>query len=77
MLYNTIDIPTADDILTHYGVDYIYVGGLERAYYAAEGLAKFDAMTADGLLNLIYDQNGVKIYAVNEQSRASIAVGAQ
>ena len=39
----------AADILKAYRVRYIYVGRLERLYYPAEGLAKFDDMAEAGV----------------------------
>ena len=43
------------------GVRYVVVGGLERAYYPAFGLAKFGTMPE---LRLAYDADGVQIYEV-------------
>jgi len=60
--YDTTDVSRAREILARYGVRYIYVGEYERAYYDPAGLAKFDAMAAEGLLRLRYDVRGVKIY---------------
>jgi YYY domain-containing protein len=55
-------------LLDRYGVAYIYVGPLERAYYPESALAKFDEAVANGLLELVYDQNGVKIFRYNPGS---------
>ena len=49
-------------LLNKYGVRYIYVGDLERAYYSAAGLAKFEQMT--DLLRPVYREAGVTIYEV-------------
>jgi YYY domain-containing protein len=62
-LYNTASTDTALKLLDRYDVRYIYVGGLERAFYAAEGLQKFDAMQSLGLQR-VYQQGGVSIYEV-------------
>jgi YYY domain-containing protein len=59
-------ISYAQEILDRYGVRYIYVGEYERAYYDPVGLAKFDQMAAQGLLRVVYDAQGVKIYEVVE-----------
>jgi YYY domain-containing protein len=48
-------------ILHKYGVSYVVVGGLERAYYPASGLDKFGRMPE---LRLAYDADGVQIYEV-------------
>ena len=50
-------------ILAKYHVGYIYVGELEHAYYPDAGLRKFDQMVGREL-ELVYDQDGVKIYKV-------------
>jgi YYY domain-containing protein len=62
--YNTTDIPRALDILDRYEVRYIYVRDYERAYYSPTGLVKFDMMVAEGLLQVVYDNRGVRIYEV-------------
>jgi uncharacterized membrane protein len=49
-------------LLNKYGVRYIYVGDLERAYYSAAGLAKFDQMS--DALRPVYREDGVTIYEV-------------
>jgi uncharacterized membrane protein len=66
--YGTADIGRALSILNRYGVRYIYVGGYEQAYYDSAGLAKFDAMASQGLLRVVYDSHGVKIYEVLDSS---------
>ena len=48
-------------LLEKYHVRYIYVGDLERAYYSAAGLAKFDQLP--GVVP-IYQRDGVTIYEV-------------
>jgi YYY domain-containing protein len=62
--YGTTDARRALDILTRYDVRYIYVGEYEQAYYDPAGLAKFDDMAAEGLLQVVYDACGVRIYKV-------------
>jgi YYY domain-containing protein len=49
-------------LLKKYQVRYVYVGALERAYYTAAGLIKFDQQT--DLFNPVYRQHGVTIYEV-------------
>ncbi|MGI8423288.1 MAG: DUF2298 domain-containing protein [Chloroflexota bacterium] len=49
-------------LLTKYGVRYVYVGDLERVYFSAAGLAKFDQMT--DTLRAAYREGGVTIYEV-------------
>ena len=62
--YDTTDVTRALDILARYDVRYVYVGEYERAYYDPEGLVKFDTMAADGLLRVVYEAQGVRIYEV-------------
>jgi uncharacterized membrane protein len=62
--YDTLSVPRAQEILARYGVRYVYVGGYERAYYNPAGLGKFDLMVDQGLLQVVYDARGVKIYEV-------------
>ncbi|MBO9310415.1 MAG: hypothetical protein J7551_11610, partial [Chloroflexi bacterium] len=68
-LYNTLDIGTAWQLLRFYNVRYIIVGELERITYRESGLAKFEAMVAQGLLEVVYDQDGDKIYRVVEDAQ--------
>ena len=53
-IYNTSDLARARKLLDYYGVEYIVVGELERAYYAPEGLAKLDTLVDQGYLELVY-----------------------
>jgi len=52
------------EMLDRYGVDLIYVGELERAYFPADGLAKFDDLIDRGL-QVIYENRDVRIYRVS------------
>jgi uncharacterized membrane protein len=70
-LYNTTDLGLARAILQKYDVGYIYVGQLERVYYTAEGIAKFEQMAAQGELERVYQANGVVIYHVLPQREVS------
>jgi YYY domain-containing protein len=63
-LYSTSDVVEALDILERYGVGYVYVGELENAYYAPEGLAKFERLADMGLLQEVYNSGTVRIYEV-------------
>ena len=60
-VYETASRDEALEILRRYGVEYVYVGEVERLYYPESGLAKFE----DGLggaLDRVYDNAGVTIY---------------
>ncbi|HEX7594419.1 MAG TPA: DUF2298 domain-containing protein, partial [Anaerolineae bacterium] len=63
-IYNTPDPQVALDALARFRVQYIYVGDLERAYYNALGLAKFDAMARAGALQVVYQNGHVEIYEI-------------
>ncbi len=49
-------------LFERYRVRYVFVGDLERAYYPADGLAKFDQLT--GVFRPVYQQDEVTIYEV-------------
>ncbi len=67
MAYNTLDPKHAQAILDQYGVRYIIVGPLERAYYEAAGLEKFDQMVEMGLLQVVFRNKEVTIYRVEDR----------
>lgn len=72
--YNDVDTASAAAFLNKYRVDYVYVGPFERAAYRPEGIAKFDAL-AGTLLDLVYDDAEVQIYAVSEDARDAVGSG--
>jgi uncharacterized membrane protein len=61
--YETPDAEAAWATIRKYGVSLIVVGGLERAYYPAAGLAKFDRMVGNGL-EVVYREGGVAVFQV-------------
>lgn len=62
-IYNSTDLEQTKKLLDLYKVRYIYVGQLERLYYDANGLNKFDQ--ANNLWSLVYQNEQVKIYQVH------------
>ncbi len=62
--YDTPSLDRARQLLRRYEVGYVIIGGLERAYYQPEGLAKFDALVETGELERVYEAEGVTIYNV-------------
>ena len=64
-MYNTLSSQRAERLLAEYRVAYIVVGDLERIYYDAGGIAKFDDMTTEGVLTLAYANEGTRIYRVS------------
>jgi YYY domain-containing protein len=57
-MYSNPSLDAVLPLLRRYNVRYVYVGDFEREYYAAAGLAKFDA------LKTVYNRDGVQIYEV-------------
>ncbi len=64
LAYTTVNEAELLEVLDRYAVDLIYVGELERAYYPATGLAKFDDLVGRGL-EIIYENEAVRIYRVD------------
>jgi uncharacterized membrane protein len=65
--YTTTDIPVTRRMIQNYGIKLIIVAGLEKAYYPPDGLAKFDLMVEQGLLEKIYEQGDAEVYRVIPQ----------
>jgi uncharacterized membrane protein len=61
-IFTTTDQEQLKHLLDQYGVQYIYVGPLERIYYAGDGINKFDQ--PNPLWSLIYENQQVKIFKV-------------
>ena len=64
-IYATPSHRRALELLDKYGVAYIVVSDLERAYYSDRGIAKFDAMVDEGTVALEYANLGTRIYSVS------------
>lgn len=60
-VYGSADAELTRELLRRYGVKYVIVGPVERAYYPTSGLAKLAAMPD---LRAVYQNPGVTIYAV-------------
>ncbi len=63
-IYDTPLVGQAESLLREYNVRYIVVGPLERSYYRAEGLAKFEQMAIQGRLEAVFSNDEVTIYKV-------------
>jgi uncharacterized membrane protein len=59
-IYRTAQPEELRDLLEKWGIDYVYIGGLERQKYGVgdASLARFDRV-----LRKVYDKDGVRIYA--------------
>ncbi len=64
-IYNALTPQEALDIMRKYGVEYVYVGKVERLYYDPNGLEKFDN-GLDGALEKVYENSDVRIFLVME-----------
>ena len=62
-LYSTTSLPAAQAIINKYDIAYVFVGSLERADYAAAGLAKFTQLG-----QIVFSDGGVTIYSVSAQT---------
>ena len=67
-LYSTTDSDVAWRMLRFYEVRYVIVSGLERAWYPAEGLAKFEQMVGQGRLQRVFEQGQATIYEVQAEA---------
>ncbi len=63
-LFESDSMERAWPVIDRYRVRYVYVGGLERAYYPASGLDKFESAPGSDLAR-VYQQGGVTIYRVD------------
>ena len=61
-IYSTLSEARALELLRLHDVEYVMLGELERAYYSEHGLGKFDRLVQRGLAQVVYENEGVKIY---------------
>lgn len=61
-LYNTPVIGEAQIFIDKYDIEYVYVGNLERATYAIDGLIKFRQF-----MDVAYENPGVTIYRIRDE----------
>jgi YYY domain-containing protein len=73
--YSTTSIDDALKIIRFYDIQYIIVGGLERAYYPSEGLLKFEEMVEAGLLEKVYAEGRSTVYKVADTAQALQVMG--
>jgi len=64
-IYKTTDAAEAKALLQQYGVEYVYVGSLERQAYGEAGLEKFR-----GFMDIAYENSQVVIYRMPEATAA-------
>jgi uncharacterized membrane protein/Flp pilus assembly protein TadD len=63
-IYNSTNIEETLRLLKQYAVEYVYIGGLERAIYPAAGLATFEQMAQQGSLQRVFRVGETAIYRV-------------
>jgi YYY domain-containing protein len=68
-LYTSTDPQTVWNLLQHYEVRYIVVGGLERITYPKSGLEKFKDMVKDNMLETAFKSGNDVIYRSIDQSK--------
>jgi uncharacterized membrane protein len=64
--YNTTDVQAAEQFLDKHQVHYIIVGDLERAYYDANGINKFQNMVNQGVLKMVFGDNSANTTTIFE-----------
>ncbi|MBI4306044.1 MAG: glycosyltransferase family 39 protein [Chloroflexi bacterium] len=70
-IFTTTDERAALELMREYDVRYVFVGELERQYYPAAGIAKFDRMRDDGLAP-VYSNDRVTIYELAPTTSGTI-----
>jgi uncharacterized membrane protein len=65
--YDSDDVAFARTVIKKYGVQYVIVGSVERAYYSDAGIEKFNSGLG-GVLELVYSNPGTQIWHVIPQS---------
>ena len=63
-IYSTTDTGEALRLLRKYDVKYIYIGDIERHYYASQGLNKFEGLSDFGI-SLVYSNPSVSIFELS------------
>ena len=61
-IYSTANVSEAVDLLTQYGVKYVYVGQVERLYYPDRGISKFEDELMMPHLTPVFHTDDVTIY---------------
>ena len=66
-MYETTNVAELETMLERYNVEYIVVGELERLYYGEAGIGKFESMADEGVIELVFSNQGVTIYRTGRQ----------
>ncbi|MFN3704467.1 MAG: DUF2298 domain-containing protein [Thermoflexales bacterium] len=76
LFYRTDNLDVARQLLRRYQPRYVILGELERIYYGAQGLAKFDALLQNGELRITWRNERVTIYEVADLALPGEAITA-
>jgi uncharacterized membrane protein len=66
VLFNGADLGEARRVIQDLHIRYVYIGQLERNYYDAAGLDKFERLAQEGYLRVVFRNTGTTIYEVVE-----------
>jgi uncharacterized membrane protein len=64
--YNTTNVESAQQFLAKHQVQYIVVGDLERVYYDANGINKFQDMAERGMLRMVFGDGTARTTTIFE-----------
>ena len=64
--WQTTDVYRARQIMDELGIEYVYVGQLERILFTPEQLAKFDALVQTGEAEIVYQNPQVTVYRLKQ-----------
>lgn len=71
-IYGGTDPDQALQQIRDYGIEYIYLGGIERALFDAFGLGKFEILTQQGQLERAFTDGNTTIYRVLQPGTPTI-----
>ncbi len=71
-VYNAPDAAQALQLIQRYGIEYIYVGGVEQALYPPAGLRKFDTLVQRGRLQRVFQYGDTTLYQVTPPGSPTI-----
>ncbi len=64
-MYETTSLQEAAKLFSKYGVEYVIVGDLERAYYPAEGLGKFRELAVQGKAEVVFSGQTMQVFRLS------------
>lgn len=73
-IYSDTNSTTTLQQLQLYGIEYVYVGKLERALYPAQGLAKFETLAGEQQIERVYSSDTTNIYRIPRGGNAPVVL---